>query len=475
MNPPQKLLLVDDDDAFRAIYRRLLMRAGYEVIEAADRPQAREAFMAHRPDVILLDLMLPPDGSVKLGLELLQELLDARPGVKVIVISGAGDNRFMVQAIRQGAYDFIIKPADPDVVLVVVERAQRRVALERQLDALRDQLDQRQPSHSMIGQSPPFEAALDLARRVAPTDLPILLTGENGTGKELMARTIHELSARRAGSFLPINCGALTESLLESTLFGHVKGAFTGALKDRPGLFAQAHKGTLFLDEVGEMPASLQVKLLRAIEYGEILPVGADVPVHVDVRILSATHRDLGELQAQGLFREDLFWRICGAQLHLPPLRERVEDIPLIAAHFLHGAATLCPDGQPRQLTPEASAALLRHGWPGNMRELRHEMQRASVLSGASRYLAPEDFNFYTQLKSSPPSDPASPQLPADTTLQEKVQRLEHQEIIAALGRAQGNRTHAARALGLSRQGLLNKMERYGVTSPSSSDATDDE
>lgn len=468
MNPnAPTLLLVDDDQAFRAVYRTLLKATGCHIIEAADRPSARASFEAHKPEIVLLDLMLPPDSSVKLGLNLLQELIDAQPQAKIIVISGAGDTRFMVQAIRQGAYDFITKPADPDVVLVVVERAKRRVLLERQLHSLQSQLQAQQPTHTMIGQSPPFMAALNLARRVAPTDLPILLTGEHGTGKELMARSIHEHSARRDGPFLPINCGALTESLLESTLFGHVKGAFTGALKDRPGLFAQAHQGTLFLDEVGEMPPSLQVKLLRAIEYGEILPVGADQPVHVDVRIISATHRDLNALQAQGDFREDLFWRICGAQVQLPALRDRPEDIPLLANFFLHGAASLCHDGLPKQLTPEAEAALTRHHWPGNMRELRHELQRASVLCPHHK-LSPEDFSFSPSTQSA-----AAAPLSTALTLQEKVQRLERQEISAALTQAQGNRTHAAKALGLSRQGLLNKMERYNISAPASSDEQD--
>ena len=468
----EKLLLVDDDEAFRAVYRALLEASGYDVLEAVDRAQARQRFEQARPEVVLLDLMLPPDGSVKGGLALLQELLRAQPMSKIIVVSGAGDARFMVQAIRQGAHDFLTKPADPDVVLVVVERAMQRARLERRVGDLQVKLEQRSPELAMLGSSPAFMQALDLARRVAPTDLPVLLTGEHGTGKELMARTIHERSARRAQAFVPVNCGALTESLLESTLFGHVKGAFTGAIKDRPGLFAQADRGTLFLDELGEMPPSLQVKVLRAIEYGEILPVGSDVVQQVDVRLISATHRDLSAMMAQGLMREDLYWRICGAQVHLPPLRERPEDLPMLAGHFLHSAAALCRDGQPRQLTPEAEAALLRHDWPGNMRELRHMMQRASVLAGASRWLSTEELGLGAlgalgAQGAQPQPQPAHGGVALGVgTLHERVQALERAAIEEALRDAQGNRSRAARALGLSRQGLLNKMERYRICSP---------
>ncbi|MFU8806705.1 MAG: sigma-54-dependent transcriptional regulator, partial [Bradymonadaceae bacterium] len=353
MSPPS-LLLIDDDRAFRKVYGSLLRAEGFEVQEADDRPSARKAFLEGGCDIVLLDLMLPPDGSVKNGLEQLADFLSMRPEAKIIVISGAGDTRFMLQAVREGAYDFLTKPVDPDVVLVVVQRALARTKLERQVANLQDSLTQARPDGSMLGQSPSFLRALELAERVAPTDLPILVTGENGTGKELMARTVHERSLRQKAPFLAVNCGALPDNLLESALFGHVKGAFTGAIKDRPGLFAEAHGGTLFLDEIGDMPAHLQVKLLRTLESGEILPVGADRPSHVDVRIISATNRDLLAMLETGDFREDLYWRIKGAEVHLPPLRDRLTDIPLLATFFLNKAGPLCPDGQPRRLGPDA-------------------------------------------------------------------------------------------------------------------------
>ncbi len=452
MSDAPKILLVDDDKAFRKVYGSLLRSEGYDVVEADDRPSAREAFEESGAAVVLLDLMLPPDGSVQAGLEQLGEILSARQDAKVIVISGAGDRRFMVKAVRQGAYDFLTKPVDPDVVLVVVERAMARHRLERQVETLQSTLSAQQPGQSMIGQSSSFQSALSVAERVAPTDLPVLITGENGTGKELMARRVHEASHRHKGAFVPINCGALPEHLLESALFGHVKGAFTGASRDRPGLFREAHEGTLFLDEIGDMPLHLQVKLLRTLETGDILPVGADRSEQVNVRIVSATHQDLQEMQSTGDFREDLYWRIKGAEIHLPPLRERPGDIPLLATHFLNLAATLAPDGHPRELSTEAVEALQSHRWPGNLRELRHEMQRVTVMS-RDPVLTPGDFSF------------ASGQaLPAeDAPLHEKVESLERREIARALRTHDGNRTHAAEALGLSRQGLLNKMNRYGL------------
>ncbi|MCP3143787.1 sigma-54-dependent transcriptional regulator [Pyxidicoccus xibeiensis] len=457
MPAPHALLLVDDDAAFRKVYGGLLREAGYEVVEAADRPSARAAFEARAFPLVLLDLMLPPDGSVSAGLEGLGALLSARPGTKVIVISGALDTRHSLEAVRLGAYDFLTKPVDPDVLLVVVQRALARVTLERQVESLRTSLARAGGDTAMVGQSPPFFAAVTLAERVAPSDLPVLVTGENGTGKELLARSVHLKSRRHAGPFVPINCGALPESLLESALFGHVKGSFTGATKDHRGLFAEADGGTLFLDELGDMTPSLQVKVLRALETGDILPVGADLPVHVDVRLISATHQDLGRMQQEGTFREDLYWRVKGVEIRLPPLRERTSDLPLLAKHFLNQCAHLCPDGRARLLSDAAAEALAAHAWPGNLRELRHEMQRATVLAGERREIQPEDLSFTG-------SERPRASAPGATTLAQKVEALERREIEEALKRCGGNRTHTAEALGLSRQGLLKKLERFGLT-----------
>ncbi len=451
-----RLLLVEDDSAFRRLYLPLLREAGWEVTEAADRPAARAALAAAPFEVVLLDLMLPPDGTIAGGVAQLEEIVGAHPATKVIVASGAGDTRAMLQAVRAGAYDFLTKPVDPDVLLVVVQRALARVRLERELAQLRASLERAGPAGALVGQSGSFRAAVTLAERVAGSDLPVLVSGENGTGKELLARLVHERSRRAKAPFVAVNCGALTETLLESSLFGHRKGAFTGALRDHAGLFAEANGGTLFLDEIGDMPASLQMKVLRAIEYGEILPVGADTAVHVDVRIVSATHRDLVALQASGDFREDLYWRIKGAEVHLPPLRDRLDDLELLARHFLNQSAALAADGRPKLLSDAALDALRAHTWPGNLRELRHEMQRATVLAAERREVLAEDLSFH--------SGDRSPTPVAKGTLAQKVDALERREIEEALKRSNGNRTHAAEALGISRQGLLKKLDRLGLT-----------
>ena len=451
----QPILLVDDDQAFRKVYGDLLAEEGYELVQAGDRQAARQAF-ARRPfAAVLLDLMLPPDGRVEDGLEQLSEMLSTRPQAKIIVVSGAGDVHHMLRAVRSGAYDFLTKPVDPDVLLIVVQRAVARHLLDRQVQQLQQSLAARQPEGTMLGQSPAFLKALRLAEQVAPSELPVLITGETGTGKELMARTVHRRSRCARGPFSAVNCGALPETLLESTLFGHLKGAFTGATADRKGLFAEATGGSLFLDEIGDMPSSLQVKVLRALESGEILPVGADRPRQVEVRLICATNRDLAAMLDRGEFREDLYWRIRGAEVALPPLRQRPSDILLLADYFLGQCASLAVDGQPRTLSTRAGQAMLEHPWPGNLRELRFEMQRATVLARRRPEIGPEDLSLAAGDRAGAAAEP--------TTLHQRVEALEQREIEAALARSHGNRTHAARDLGLSRQGLLKKMARYGL------------
>ena len=449
------VLLVDDDDAFRKIYRSLLEQESYIVTEASDRPSAAEAIARQPFDVVLLDLMLPPDGLAEEGLQQLDSMIRTRPLAKIVVVSGAGDVPHMLRAVRAGAYDFLTKPVDPDVLLIVVERAAARAKLEQQLAQLQSAVVQARPGGSMIGRSPSFLAALRLAERVAQSDLPVLISGESGTGKELMARLIHERSTRAERPFVAVNCGAIPEALLESTLFGHARGAFTGAGRDRHGLFVEADGGTLLLDELGDMPPSMQVKLLRALESGEVLPLGKDRPVKVNVRLLSATHRDLAAMQKDGSFRDDLYWRVFGAEVRLPALRDRPSDVLLLATHFLAQASSLALDGMPKQLSEEAGARLLAHEWPGNLRELRNEMQRATVLAGRRGLIEPRDFGFCEGAPHAVRQEP--------TTLHERVEALERREIEAALSQFHGNRSKAADALGLSRQGLLNKMARYGL------------
>ena len=360
----RRLLMVEDDAAFRRLYGKILRAEGITVDEADDRPSGDAALTEHAYPVVLLDMMLPPDGSARAGLEQLARMRKAAPNTKIIVASGAGDTALMIDAIGQGAYDFLTKPVDPDVLLIVVQRAFAVAALEAQIEGLQDTLSRAAPQDGMVGSSPAFTRAVVLAERVAPSDLPVLITGESGTGKELMARAVHRASRRAERPFVVVNCGGLPETLLESALFGHVRGSFTGAHRDRPGLFVEADTGTLFLDEIGDMPASLQVKLLRVLESGEVLPVGADRPTHVDVRLISATHRDVQALADEGTFREDLYWRVRGTEIRLPPLRERPTDVTILADHFLNRSAYLSPNGEPRRLSDSAQAACVAHPWP---------------------------------------------------------------------------------------------------------------
>ncbi|MCB9742195.1 MAG: sigma-54-dependent Fis family transcriptional regulator [Alphaproteobacteria bacterium] len=439
------LLWVEDDPALRRVYRPLLTAEGYALTEATTAAEALAAAKAQSPKLVLLDLMLPPSQTKEEGLGVLDALLERDPGVKVVVVTGAGGRDTALEAVRRGAHDFLSKPVDPDVLLVVLERARARAHLEAEVHSLRDRLAASSPRGAMLGESATFLAAVDLADRVAPTDLPALITGENGTGKELLARRVHAGSRRAGQPFVAVNCGALPPTLLESTLFGHVRGAFTGASQSRRGLFQEAHGGTLFLDEVAEMEPPTQVRLLRALESGEILPVGADRPVMVDVRLVSATNRDLDAMVASGEFRDDLYWRLRGIEVTLPPLRDRGDDVLLLARHFLNSSAL----GGTHELSPRAMDSLRAHPWPGNLRELRHAMQRAAVMAGARALIEPADLGLRAL------------ETPDGGTLAAQLEALERRAIGAALAAEGGNRTRAAKRLGLSRQGLLNKIARY--------------
>jgi len=454
------VLFIEDDQAFRAVYSANLEDEGYKVSEAETIEQALSVLASGEYPLVLLDLVLTPGGTADQGLDLLSQIKRRSPFSKIVVVSGEGKIDNMTRAVRSGAYDFLTKPVDLDLLLVVMDRARTRYALERRIDDLQSAVSASRPENSMIGSSPCFVEAVRLAEKVAASDLPVLITGESGTGKELTARAIHNQSRRSNKAFVAANCAALPENLLESTLFGHKKGAFTGASSDRKGLFSEADGGTIFLDEIADAPLALQAKLLRALELGEIMPVGAVKPQRVDVRILSATNRNLKEMSEQGTFREDLYWRIKGVNVHLPPLRERPEDIETLAVHFLNLAAHISTDGTARTLTGGAVRALKAHAWPGNLRELRHEMQRATIMAGPSLEIFQEDLSFTASFT-------ASVQSPAlektNLSLPEKVERLEIEEIRKALASTGGNRSQSAELLGLSRQGLLKKMDRYGL------------
>jgi DNA-binding NtrC family response regulator len=456
----EALLLVDDDAAFRDVYRELLTGDGYEVTTAGAAPEALSRFEASGARLVVLDLMLPPSGRAEEGAALAEKLLTARPAAKIIVVSGAGETPLALHLVQRGVYDFLAKPVDPDVLLAVVARAAARLALEDRVAELERSLaSQASEAGGLLGASPAFIEARTLCERAAPTDVPILITGESGTGKEVIARYLYARSRRKDRPFVAINCGALAPALLESTLFGHRRGAFTGAVGDAPGLFVEAHGGTLFLDELGDMDPALQVKLLRVLETGDVLPVGASRSVTVDVRVVSATHRPLAEMVAAKAFRDDLYWRVRGIEIALPRLADRVGDLPVLAQHFLNQGRALVPRAGPTTLSPGALRRLEAWGWPGNLRELRHEMQRALVMAAGRGEILEEDLS--PALRA--PGAAAAASDPSAATLEEKIAALERREIAAALTATNGNRSHAAQRLGLSRQGLLNKMDRYGL------------
>ncbi len=448
-----KTLIVDDDPAFRRVWSKLLSVAGYEPFEAGDPTEALTAFDKHAPRLVVLDLMLPPTQRPEEGARVLEAMLAKSPGTKVVVASGSSEMTLALELVKRGAYDFIAKPVEPDVLLAVLARAAARLTLEDRVHELERHTTAE--ADGLIGDSPAFTEAKRLAERAAPADVPVLLLGASGTGKELFARFVHAKSRRAGKPFVAINCGALTPTLLESQLFGHKKGSFTGAVADSKGLFVEADGGTLFLDEIGDLPLDLQVKLLRVLENGEVLPVGATQPKIVDVRIVSATNQPLATMSSDGRFREDLFWRLKGIEVQLPRLQDREGDVLVLAQHFLNAARTMVPGATTTRLSAAAQRAIETYAWPGNLRELRHEMQRALVLSTGRGEVLPEDLSPALR-------GPASVDIQGGT-LEEKIAALERAELRAALEATDGNRSHAAERLGLSRQGLLNKLARYGL------------
>ncbi|SFG50860.1 two-component system, NtrC family, response regulator [Novosphingobium sp. CF614] len=439
------ILLADDEPAFQRLTAGWLRAQGHEVIAVGDGDAARAAFAHHRPNVVLLDLAMPPHHDPQGGIALISTFTPA----PVVVMTGHADQALAMQAIEAGAWDFLAKPVDPDLLKVVVARAVERARLAQELAALRAR-DEASEDMGLIGQSPPMVALRALIRRVAPTSLPVMVLGPSGTGKELVARAVHAASHRTKGPLVPVHCGAVPADLLESELFGHLKGSFTGAHADRAGLVEVAHGGTLFLDEIGEMPTAMQVKLLRFLADGTYQPVGAREMRHADVRIVAATHRDLSAAVAEGSFREDLYYRLKGLVLNTPRLDERGPDKALLAKIFLRRVSTRS------RFAPEALAWITQRPWPGNVRELRAAVECAAALAEGSA-INVHDMTFATGA-----GEPVHALLQTQT-LEEEVIALERKRIVEALERTGHNHTHSARELGLSRAGLLKKMDRMGL------------
>jgi DNA-binding NtrC family response regulator len=449
------ILLVEDEDALRAAVAERLALDGFVVSQAASGEDAVALLDGFAFDVVVSDLRLPGID----GREVIAQALDRYPGIIAVVITGYGTVKDAVDLIKRGAADFVAKPFQFEELLHAIESAREQRRLKDENDYLRQQLDERYGLGAMVGKSGAMRALYQLIETVAATGATILITGETGTGKEMVARAVHQASPRRNHRFIPINCSAIPETLLEAELFGHVRGAFTGAIGMRQGRIEQADQGTLFLDEVGTMPASLQMKLLRVLQEREFERVGDTRTIKVDVRIVAATNADLGRMVKAGAFREDLFYRLNVVPVQLPPLRERTEDIPLLVAHL---AAKLQPAGerqQPVVVTQSAMRRLMAYAWPGNVRQLENVIERALALKGGGGRIEIDDLP--AELLDAPASSPTTVALgDQGIDLPSVVAGLERDLIRQALARSGGNRGVAARLLGLKRTTLVERLKR---------------
>jgi two-component system response regulator AtoC len=452
-----RLLIVDDDADLRQSLTLLLRESGNEIVAEADPEAALARATAEEFDLILCDVRMPRMD----GLAFLRAYRAQRGAALLIMMSAYGTEDAALAAMREGAYDYLRKPFRPDEVLMTVRKAEERERLRREVEVLRSSLGADAVRDLVVAESRVMRDLLELAARVARHNTTVLITGESGTGKEVLAKAIHRMSPRHDMSFTAINCAAIPEQLLESELFGHVKGSFTGATADRAGLFETAHQGTLLLDEIGDLPVGLQAKLLRVLEESEIRRVGGREGKKVDVRVIAATAKPLAQAVEQGEFRADLYYRLDVVQLHIPPLRERREDIPALVTHFARQVAQRL--GHPVSITPQALALLTDHGWPGNVRELRNALERAAVLGG-SKALDSGDFATANG-RNGHANGPAVQQLGAVAStgtydLRSQVEEVERVLILRALEAAKGNRREAAHLLGISLRTLFYKLRR---------------
>ena len=449
-----RVLVVDDEVSILDTLQILLRGEGFEVATAKSGREALERFEETSPDVVLTDIRMP--GVT--GLDLLAQIRERDPETPVILMTAQASLQSAVQAVNQGAFYYLQKPFVNGELVALCRRAAETRELKRENRALRREIRRRDRSTAgrPVGRNRAFMEVLNLAETVAPTDSTVLITGESGTGKEILARYIHALSEREGGPFVSINCGALPETLLESELFGHVKGSFTGAVRDKVGLLVAAKGGTFFLDEVGEMSPALQVKMLRALQEREVVPVGATEPVPIDVRIVAATNRDLEQEMRRGTFRSDLYYRLNVITLHLPPLRERRDDIPLLTEHFLRVLAERSEAEHPLKVAAEAMEALQSYDWPGNVRELENALERAAVLCDGDVLAASA---LPARVVERQPEPLIADRPPANPTL-EVIERAYIFWVLQAEG---GNKARAAEVLGIDPSTLYRKLNRYGM------------
>ena len=459
------LLVADDDTAHRTMLRKLLSGWGYAITEADDGSSAVEAVRRQPFDLILMDIRM-----IKVsGLTALAEIKAFNPAIPVVIMTAYASVETAVEALKKGAYDYLTKPLDFDELRLTLARAVDHSHLREENRLLRASLGERFDRRNLIGRSAAMTHLIEIASQVAPSEATVLITGESGTGKEMIAGLIHTNSLRKDGPFVKFNCAAIAETLLESELFGHEKGAFTGADRRKEGKFRQADGGSLFLDEVSEMSVGMQVKLLRVIQEREFTRVGGEEVVRVDVRLIAATNRDLLREVGAGRFREDLFYRLNVVTLHVPPLRERQEDVPLLAQEFLVRFAEKNHKSL-KGFTPQAMDRLLRHPWPGNVRELMNAVERGVVLS-RGEYLDETELSLLTPGPGAPAAPAGEEAVAArETTTCESaapgpssLEAVERETILRTLESADGNKSEAARRLGITRRTLHQKLRKYGV------------
>jgi two-component system NtrC family response regulator len=449
-----KILLVDDDASVRRVLQFKLQKQGYTVTTAADGEEALVALNEERFDLLLSDIRMP-----KLdGIQLLEHAREVQPGLKVVLITAHATVSQAVQAVKLGAFDYITKPFEDEELFVALDKALEFEKLESENQRLRGRLRRAEHNQKLIGAAPAFRQLKSMIRKIADTDATVLITGESGTGKELVARTIHYESARGDRDFIAVNCAAIPRELIESELFGHVRGAFTGAVRDKKGKFELADGGTLLLDEISELATELQAKLLRVLQEGVIAPVGAEKQKAVDIRLLAATNVDLQERLSAGNFREDLYYRLNVVPLQVPSLRERREDIPLLARTFVRKRF---PNSQ-IELAPDLIERLISYNWPGNVRELENLIERMLVLRRSDRLTVkdlPADFNS-TDRGSTTGQDDAVDQG------QRSLEEIEKQAILAALQKTDWNKSKAARLLDIERHVLIYRLKKLGLSRP---------
>jgi DNA-binding NtrC family response regulator len=455
---PLKILIADDEPPARFALRRALSQSDYHITEATDGQTALEQIRSEHPDLVFLDLQMPGTS----GLDVLRQLGADIKHSEIIILTANDSVAAAVECIRHGAADFVTKPYEVEQVRAIVRRVHQRRQLQQQVEDLQSRLELHQGCGKLMGASQPMRDLFKQMQKAASSFPDLLIRGETGTGKELIAREIHRLSDRAAGPFIAVNTAAIPESLTESELFGHVRGAFTGADTNRTGLFQQAHGGTLFLDEIGDMPLAAQTKILRVLQERIIQPVGSQTAIPVDVRIISATHQDLEEAITAGGFRQDLFYRLKGIELRVPSLRSRREDILVLANHFLEQWATQTKRSRP-QLSPRSIDTLFAHNWPGNVRELEQTIIRAATMSDGPR-IEPLDLALTPPVSSG--DDLRFSEyigIPLTEAKAQVVEALERSLITSALDRAGGNISEAARQLGMHRQSLQQKMAQLGI------------